>query len=314
MKIVYRSLLILGCLVLTTGWAKESQLSVQAEADRTVLTIGDPLHFSLTLKYSPDLKIDSLNLKEKLNKFEVRDSTVTTKTKKREIATQHKFTLVPWQPGEYEIPSLAINYRDKEGKQKSVFSDPIKIEVKSLLGQVTDSTDIKGLKAQLDLGRSVWFYLFVALVLLALGTGLALYLLNRRKKKTTKPEIIRTPWEVASEELQNLLQAHRLGRIPVKEYYFSLTEILRGYLERRFGIPLLESTTQEIRAQLERNYLNPESKKSLLQFLEQSDLIKFAKVQPETPRLTSDWELAYQIVQETIPRPEPVQTAERVKV
>ena len=306
--------MILGGLVITAGGARDSQLSVQAEAARTVLTIGDPLHFSLTLKYSPDLKPDSLNLKEKLNKFEVRDSTLTTKTKKKEITTQYKFTLVPWQAGEYEIPSLAINYRDKEGKQKSVFSDPIKIEVKSVLGQVTDSTDIKGLKAQLDLGRSVWFYLLIALALLALGTALILYLLNRRKKKATKPEIIRTPWEVALEELQNLLQAHRLGRIPVKEYYFRLTEILRGYLERRFGIPLLESTTQEIRAQLERDYLNPESKKSLLQFLEQSDLIKFAKVQPETPRLTSDWELAYQIVRETIPMPEPVQAAEGIRV
>jgi len=314
MKIVYRSLLILGCLVITTGWAKESQLSVQAEADRTVLTIGDPLHFSLTLKYSPDLKIDSLNLKEKLNKFEVKDSTVTTKTKKREMTTQYKFTLVPWQAGEYEIPSLAINYKDKDGKQKSVFSDPIKIEVKSVLGQVSDSTDIKDLKAQMNLGRSVWFYLLIALALLAIGTALTLYLLNRQKKKAIKPEIIRTPWETALEELQNLLQAHRLGRIPVKDYYFRLTEILRGYLERRFGIPLLESTTQEIRAQLERDYLNPESKKSLLQFLEHSDLIKFAKVQPETPRLTSDWELAYQIVQETIPKPEPVQAAERVEV
>ena len=313
MKIVYRLLLIL-CLAVTIGWAKDSQLSVQAEVDRTALTIGDPLHFTLTLKYSPDLKIDSLNLKEKLNKFEVRDSTVTTKTKKREIATQYKFTLVPWQTGEYEIPSLTINYKDKDGRQKSVFSDPLKIEVKSVLGQVTDSADIKNLKAQLDLGRSVWFYLLIALALLALGTALTLYLLNRQKKKAIKPEIIRTPWEIALEELQNLLQAHRLSRIPVKEYYFRLTEILRGYLERRFGIPLLESTTQEIRAQLERNYLNPESKKSFLQFLEQSDLIKFAKVQPETPRLTSDWELAYQIVQETVPKPEPVQAAERVKV
>jgi len=313
MKIVYRSLLIL-CLAVSIGWAKDSQLSVQAEADRTALTVGDPLHFTLTLKYSPDLKIDSLNLKEKLNKFEVRDSTVTTKIKKGEIISQYRFTLVPWQVGEYEIPSLSISYKDKEGKQKSVFSDPIKIEVKSLLGQVTDSTDIKGLKAQMNLGRSAWFYLFTALALLALGTSLALYLLNRRKKKLTKPEIIQTPWEVALEELQNLLQAHRLGRIPVKEYYFRLTEILRGYLERRFGIPFLESTTAEIRAQLERNYLNPESKKSLLQFLEQSDLVKFAKVQPETQKLTSDWELAYQIVQETIPKPEPVQSVEEVQV
>lgn len=314
MKIVYRSLIILLGLVLTTAWAKESQLSVQAEADRTTLTIGDQLHFTLTLKHSPDLKLDSLNLKEELNKFEVRDSTVITKAGKREIATQYRFTLVPWQVGKLEIPSLVINYNDKEGRQKSVFSDPIKIEVKSVLGQVSDSTDIKGLKAQMNLGRSLWFYLLVTLALLALGTGLTLYLLNRRKKKLTKPEIIRTPWELALEELFNLREAHRSGRIPVKEYYFYLTEILRGYLERRFGIPLLESTTTEIRAQLERNYLSPESKKSLLQFLEQSDLIKFAKVLPETQRLTSDWELAYQIVQETIPKIEPAQIIEEVRV
>jgi hypothetical protein len=314
MKIVSKAILISIGVLASVVTAKESEFSVQTRADRTILTIGDRFHYTLTLKYSPDLQLDSLNFQEILGGFEIRDSLLTIKTGKKQIVTTYEFTLVPWLTGEFEIPPVAISYQDKEGNQKTVFSEPVKIKVESVLGEVTETTDVKGLKAQLSLGKGWWFYVAMILGLIVLGAALWLYWLKNRRKKIVQPERMRLPWELALEELFNLKEKQCSGGLSFREYYFQLSEILRGYLERRFSIPLLESTTEEIRLILERDFLQPDSKTVLLRFFEQSDLIKFAKVVPENQQLDHDWQLAYQIVEQTIPRPEPVQTGETAKV
>ncbi len=314
MKIVCRAILVLIGVLASVVTAKESEFSVQTKADRTTLTIGDPFHYTLALKYSPDFQLDSLNLQEKLAGLEIRDSLLTSKTSKKQIVSIYDYTLVPWLTGEFEIPPITINYQDKDGNQKTVFSEPVKVKVESVLGEVTDTTDVKGLKAQLSLGKGWKFYASIILALLILGAGLWLFWLMTRRKKIIQPEEVRFPWELALEELFNLKGKQHSGKMSAKEYYYLLSEILRGYLEKRFSIPLLESTTEEIRLILERDFLQPNSKTVLLRFLEQSDLIKFAKVVPENQQLDNDWQLAYQIVEETIPRPELAQTKETTKV
>jgi hypothetical protein len=314
MKKAYRlvTLLILSALTPLAGGAEE-QFSAQTEVSKTSLTIGDPFEYALILKYSPDIQVDSLDPREKLGKFEIRDSSLVTENKNKLTVRRYNFTLVPWQVGNFEISALAVGYKDKEGNAKKVFSDPVKLEVKTVLGEVTDTTNIKGLKAQLALGRSLWFYVAAVLTLIGIAAAV-LYFYKRRKKPEIRPEIIRPAWEFALEDLQNLKEALRQGRVQYREYYFRLSEVLRGYLEKRFRIPLLESTTQEIRLRLQEDFLNVSSKDAFLKFLEQSDLIKFAKVVPENKMLEEDWQLAYRIVSETIPKPEPVLNFEKVKV
>ena len=292
---------------------EEEEFSVQTEVNRTNLAIGDPFTYALILKYSREIQLDSLDPREKLGKFEIRDSSLVTESKNKLTVRRYNFTLVPWEVGNFEISALAIGYKDKEGNAKKVFSDPVKLEVKTVLGEVTDTTIIKGLKAQLALGRSVWFYVAAALTLIGIAAAV-LYFYHKRKKPEIKPEIIRPAWEVALDDLQNLKEGLRQGRVQYREYYFRLSEVLRCYLEKRFRIPVLESTTQEIRLRLQNNFLSPSSKESFLTFLEQSDLIKFAKVLPENEMLEQDWQLAYQIVTETIPKPEPVSGFEKIKV
>lgn len=313
MKIVYRFAVVFLLVMAVQAFSEERHISVQAQADKTTLTIGDRLNYTLTLKYSPDFQIDSLDLKEKIGQFEIKSSTSSTQTKKKQVIQQTHLVLVPWQTGEYEIPAVAINYKDKDGNQKTIFSDPVKVEVKSVLGEVFESTDIRGLKGQLELARSIWFY-WAGLVAILIVTALLFYLVKRRPRTPLKPEIVRPAWELAKEELLDLQQSFRSGKIQTKEYYFRLSEILRGYLERRFGIPLLESTTEEIESRLKEDFLSPDSKDSFLRFLQDSDLIKFARVVPESQKPEQDWQLSYRIVQETIPQPVVSQTAEAVQV
>mgnify|MGYP001181648062 CR=1 FL=1 len=69
--------------------------------------------------------------------------------------------------------------------------------------------------------------------------------------------------------------------ILVKDYYFRLSEIVRGYLERRFGINGLEMTSDEIRRWLHSNTFTAEIRLSIDDFLGETDLVKFADFSPD---------------------------------
>lgn len=67
----------------------------------------------------------------------------------------------------------------------------------------------------------------------------------------------------------------------VKKYQSELTYIIREYLEGRYSIAALESTTSEIIGQLKSTLTDPSHQSSLQRILQVADLVKFAKAKPE---------------------------------
>ena len=81
-------------------------------------------------------------------------------------------------------------------------------------------------------------------------------------------------------ELKKLREKKFLEVAKIKEYYSELSDILRRYLDRRFGFQTLELTTFEILNLLkEKNFERNVLEKAKLLF-ENSDLVKFAKYSP----------------------------------
>jgi len=68
-----------------------------------------------------------------------------------------------------------------------------------------------------------------------------------------------------------------------KEFYSILSEILREYLEKRYGLFALELTTDEIIVTLKSVSIDSDSKSRLKQVLFLSDMVKFAKEIPIAP-------------------------------
>ncbi len=66
----------------------------------------------------------------------------------------------------------------------------------------------------------------------------------------------------------------------VKAYQSQLTFIVREYLDGRYNIQALESTTHEILTQLNPIHLSEDWKSKLKEMLELADLVKFAKAEP----------------------------------
>ena len=105
--------------------------------------------------------------------------------------------------------------------------------------------------------------------------------------------------------LNKLFDSDYVRRGKIKEYYLQLSEILRNYLERRFQILAIESTTHEILRDLSGKEIDRPLRDLLKEVLEAADLAKFAKWNPDPPQIILLNQKSKQIVEMAQPKETP---------
>jgi len=122
-------------------------------------------------------------------------------------------------------------------------------------------------------------------VFATLLAGLLAWVFGRRFFGGPKPVYVPPPipaHTVALSALEELERGDLIAGERFTEYYVQLTEIAKGYLEGRFRIDALDRTTEELRTHLKANpeSIAPLSAEEVISFLEQCDLVKFARWAP----------------------------------
>lgn len=152
-----------------------------------------------------------------------------------------------------------------------------------------------------------WLYYYWWAILLGLcliGGGLWAWkkFKNEGSLLPRKPEI--PPYEVAMKALKQL-KAKKLWEMGhEKIYYTELTEILRNYLEARFGIRAMEMTSAEIMSQLADMNNRDIPRDKMRDILDMADFVKFAMVRPLPDDNTALYNNAVDFVESTKPLPE----------
>jgi hypothetical protein len=142
------------------------------------------------------------------------------------------------------------------------------------------------------------WWMLGALALIAILTGLALFIFRRRKQVNTPPPI---PAHIRAR--QKLDDALKLLSQP-KPFVTAVSDTLRGYLEERFSFHAPERTTEEFLHELKATQLLAAGQKeSLSHFLQSCDLVKFAKYEPTEEELRALHAAALRLVDETEPKP-----------
>jgi hypothetical protein len=154
-----------------------------------------------------------------------------------------------------------------------------------------DIHDIKGL---VPVPHSLW-WLWVLLVVAAAAT--AFWLWKRRRPSSPIAAVPPpTPYETAIRELQRL----RADDPPVEEFYTRLSGIVRRYLEGQLGLRAPERTTEEFLYEVSRDHsLSTEHRELLGAFLQESDLVKFARFRPGAEDMTRAFDAAEKFVNES---------------
>ena len=159
--------------------------------------------------------------------------------------------------------------------------------------------DIRDIKPPIDIS-SGWQWFWWALG--GLVVAIALFELWRwwRKKQAQVPIVPQIPAHVRAK--QKLEEALALIGQP-KPFCVLVSDTVRWYLEERFEFRAPERTTEEFLHELRgTNLLLPDQKGSLGEFLQQCDLVKFAKYEPGEPEMRSMHESALRLIEETEPK------------
>ena len=297
-----RTLIVIFLLSLCCiGAVRADNIEVTASVDKQTAYIGDLIAYTVTVTYDSTITLEPPAVGVNLGQFDVKDYKVGEEQKIENGRCKQElwFHMRTFTTGEYIIPPLPIEYRLSDSTMKTISSDPIKINIKSMIaeGSSVDTMQFRDLKPQISMetGLSDWtIVLIIAFVLLAVGASIGWWL--KRSKGDEEYIDPRPAWEIAFAELAELKDKDLLGQGDLKPFYFELTEIMRRYLSKKFEFDAIELTTSEIddyfrELEYEASYID-----GLRQFMEHANLVKFAKYIPPADRPDEDWQEAYRIV------------------
>jgi len=123
----------------------------------------------------------------------------------------------------------------------------------------------------------------------------------RRPRPLPPPPPPRPPWEIALEELFAVRYAGLAKEARYAEHYDRVSDAVRKYLGGRYGFDGLETTTHEMTAILHRVQPAVYELPVILGFLEECDLVKFARFTPSDEDCTRVLDQAENIVRTTLP-------------
>lgn len=219
------------------------------------------------------------------------------------VVKRWELTLTPVLTGPLDTPRFEIKYR-KKGKLKKVVVEPIAIEVSELGKPTKLLATLRPGKAPMLIERpsnprQIFWWSCFGLAFMLFGGSF--WLLGRRKED----EIQLTAHEWVSIELEQLEKQKLVEKGEFKKFYFSLSGIFRGYLERRFDFAALESTTEEIvRWTKQQDRLNKEHAREVRHLLQWMDSVKFANHQPSGDEQEDLEVRLVRFIEETRPTPE----------
>jgi hypothetical protein len=216
----------------------------------------------------------------------------------------YRFIISKYDSADVTIPSIPVLYQlGKDTTSLTVVTNTVQFSVRTL--PVNTQLEIKDVKPPIVIPMDILTILLILLAILLLIL-IALYLYRRnQKKKQRKVERKRVyiipPHVKALTELHVLEDKKLWQQGLIKEYHSGITEIIRRYFEDRFKILALESSTTEIMDQLTRVVLPQEIYKTVNGFLNNADLVKFAKYKPLPVVNEEMMKQAVDIVENTVP-------------
>jgi len=290
----------------------ENRAFVEATAhvDKSEVTIGDKIKFRIQVKYKDDIAIQFPEVGEQIGVFTINEIGLaeTPKREKNEyLIVERDYVLSSYEIGRQTIPSLKIKYKGSHGDGEVATSE-VTIDIKGVLKEGEMSGDIKDILPPVDVPTSfkrliLWISVGLGVLLLSGIIYGLVYKLNKRSKIQEQTFIKRMPHEIAYELLERLSKEDLIAKGLVREYYYRITNILRHYIEDRFGLLAPERTTEEFLTEMAHtNQLDTTHKILIREFLERCDMVKYAKYGPSNLEIKETYDAAKRFIDETIER------------
>ncbi len=230
-------------------------------------------------------------------------------TRKNDIGNKYEykdtFSATFWDLGFYELLHPRINLDSSATERFMPLQTPtVLVSAPGITNSDTTSMilPIKDIIVTKKSWKENIKYILMILLPLLLAL-LLLYLYARKKDKPEEHIYVGPPKEaahvIALRKLDTIKESQDWKKTKVKKYQSDLTYTIREYLENRYNINALESTTDEISRSLSENDFSLEHENNLKEILQIADLVKFAKAEPTEDLNEKFLDKAYRFVHDT---------------
>ena len=256
--------------------------SMSSTLEPTHMAVGDRARFSIRVEHDAGASV-AWPEPETLGPFEVLERRVDdTRIDGDRAMSSAEFVLTVFELGDLEAPAVEIVVLDAAGNAVTLETAPARVTVASV--GLDEGGDIRAIRGPLDIPLDVLTLLpwLVGILLLA-GVAYRLW----RWSGGRAPDSILAPagpprpaHELAYEAFRTL-EAERLPeRGEIKTFHIRASDIVRTYVEGRFGVDALEMTTGEVLDGLRGHGIDEEVLLDFRRLLQRCDLVKFARDRP----------------------------------
>lgn len=247
----------------------QQTVRVNAALDKKSIVIGEQAQLQLEA-FFPSGTAPAFFAVDSFLHFEIlQQSKIDTQATERGTQLRQTLTLTSWDSGAWAIPSFALP------DNRRVRTEPIEVAVGfSPMAPDQKYHEVKDILNISQPVRITWYwYLLGALLLLLL-----FWLLFPKKKKEAAPVI--NGEDVYKQTLAQLDALKSRTGEEGKAYFTGLVSVFRNYLHLRKGLQSHSKTTEDISRQLRTLQLPEGDYNTLVQTLQLSDFVKFAKYEP----------------------------------
>jgi hypothetical protein len=280
-------------------------LTVHERVDKVKMTIADAFLLEFETAIEPNYAVQMPKVDKVLENFGIVDweNLGSKLDENNNVVSRYRYKLEPFLSGQFQIPAFTFEFQDMNGpdnKKYEITTEPIDIEVTSLLGEQRADlkiADIEGV-VEMPVKPSYWWVWALCAAGVIAVAGFLVHLRQKRVKELVR--IFKPAHEIAYERLRALVKRDLIKAGKIKEFYEGLSDILRHYIEHRFNLRAPERTTEEFLAELpSANVLAKAEQQHLGEFLQHCDLVKFAKYDPTAEQIQKTFDLVKNFIEIT---------------
>ena len=270
------------------GGLKAQNVEVEGKVNDTKVQVGKPFTLDLSLKVPygwfvewNDFAIDTLS--EQLDIIK-RSEVERTADADSNVIVKQQLTLMTFDTGQIQVPAVGLTYAKSfdDPDRLKAYTDPINLYSTTITVDTTMAYKpiVEPIAAPVQM-KEVFPWILAVLLLALVVFGIWYWRKHRKTKVDADDNIVRgpviPPYDKAVGDLENLRQQKLWQSGKVKEYFSSLTDIAREYIEGQFGVNAVEMTTDDILEEVKPLHFSQETYNKLKETMEVADLVKFAK-------------------------------------